>query len=89
MTKKWTIEYCTLKVNENSNHDFEYRMIAKMKSSLVERYRKCNSENGQAISLRGIMIDVLATKESEKTKRFFNLVTEQNKRLLNFSYSLP
>jgi hypothetical protein len=43
MTKKWTIEYCTLKVNENSNHDFEYRMIAKKwKSSLVERYRKCN-----------------------------------------------
>jgi hypothetical protein len=64
MTKKWTIEYCTLKVNENSNHDFEYRMIAK---------------NGKVVWLRDIvnlktdkqlvyvaMIDVPATKESEK-----------------------
>ena len=86
--KKWTIEYCTLKVNENSNHDFEYRMIAKNgKVVWLRDIVNVISENGQAISLRGIMIDVSATKESEKKLNdSFNLVTEQNKRLLNFSY---
>ncbi|MFV8334238.1 PAS domain S-box protein [Flavobacterium sp. GSP14] len=86
--KKWTIEYCTLKVNEKSNHDFEYRMIAKNgKVVWLRDIVNVISENGQAISLRGIMIDVTATKESEKKLNdSFNLVTEQNKRLLNFSY---
>ena len=86
--KKWTIEYCTLKVNENSNHDFEYRMIAKDgKVVWLRDIINVISDNGQAISLRGIMIDVTATKESEKKLNdSFNLVTEQNKRLLNFSY---
>ena len=86
--KKWTIEYCTLKVNENSNHDFEYRMIAKNgKVVWLRDIVNVISENGQSISLRGIMIDVTATKESEKKLNdSFNLVTDQNKRLLNFSY---
>ncbi|MFV8364674.1 PAS domain S-box protein [Flavobacterium sp. ZT3P35] len=86
--KKWTIEYCTLKVNENSNHDFEYRMIAKDgKVVWLRDIVNVISDNGQVISLRGIMIDVTATKESEKKLNdSFNLVTEQNKRLLNFSY---
>ncbi|HEY4617125.1 MAG TPA: PAS domain-containing sensor histidine kinase, partial [Flavobacterium sp.] len=44
-------------------------------------------ENGRAISMRGIMIDITKTKEAEKDLNdSFNLVTEQNKRLLNFSY---
>ena len=44
-------------------------------------------ENGKAISLRGIMIDISIAKEAEKElNASFDLVTEQNKRLLNFSY---
>lgn len=44
-------------------------------------------ENGKAVSLRGIMIDITKAKEAEKDlNNSFNLVTEQNKRLLNFSY---
>ena len=86
--KKWTNEYCALKTIENSNHDFEYRMIAKDgKVVWLRDIVNVISENGQAISLRGIMIDVTASKESEKKLNdSFNLVTEQNKRLLNFSY---
>jgi hypothetical protein len=38
--------------------------------------------------LRGIMIDITKNKEAEKDfKEFFDLVTEQNKRLLNFLIS--
>jgi light-regulated signal transduction histidine kinase (bacteriophytochrome) len=44
-------------------------------------------ENGKIASLRGIMIDITKTKEAEKElNASFTLVTEQNKRLLNFSY---
>jgi hypothetical protein len=55
MTKKWTIEYCTLKVNENSNHDFEYRMIAKDgKVVWLRDIINVISENGQVSDgLRG------------------------------------
>jgi PAS domain S-box-containing protein len=86
--RKWTIDYCTLKTKENLNHDFEYRMIAK-NGAIVWLRDIVNviSENGQVISLRGIMIDITTTKEAEKDlNESFNLVTEQNKRLLNFSY---
>jgi light-regulated signal transduction histidine kinase (bacteriophytochrome) len=44
-------------------------------------------DNGITTSLRGIMIDITKTKEAEKDlKNTLFLVTEQNKRLLNFSY---
>ncbi|MDI5889179.1 PAS domain S-box protein [Flavobacterium yafengii] len=86
--RQWTIDYCTLKTKENLNHDFEYRMIAK-NGAIVWLRDIVNviSENDQVLSLRGIMIDITTTKEAEKDLNdSFNLVTEQNKRLLNFSY---
>ncbi len=86
--RQWTIDYCTLKTKENLNHDFEYRMIAKNGAVVWLRdIVNVISENDQALSLRGIMIDITTTKEAEKDLNdSFNLVTEQNKRLLNFSY---
>jgi PAS domain S-box-containing protein len=86
--KEWTINYCALKTSQSLNHDFEYRMIAK-NGSIVWLRDIVNVifEDGKAVSLRGIMIDVTKTKEAEKElNTSFNLVTEQNKRLLNFSY---
>ena len=86
--KEWTINYCALKTSQNQNHDFEYRMIAK-NGSIVWLRDIVNvvMENDKAVSLRGIMIDITKTKEAEKElNESFNLVTEQNKRLLNFSY---
>ena len=86
--KEWVQNYCKLKTDQNLNHDFEYRMVAK-NGSIVWLRDIVNIifENGKAISLRGIMIDISKTKEAEKDlNASFNLVTEQNKRLLNFSY---
>lgn len=86
--REWTINYCVLKTNENLNHDFEYRMIAK--NGAVVWLRDIVTvvfENGIAIGLRGIMIDITKTKKAdEDLNNSFNMVTEQNKRLLNFSY---
>ena len=86
--REWAQNYCKLKTNENLNHDFEYRMIAK-NGTIVWLRDIVNVifENDKAVSLRGIMIDITKTKEAEKDLNdSFNLVTEQNKRLLNFSY---
>lgn len=85
---EWVQNYCMIQTNEKLDHDFEYRMVAK-NGSIVWLRDIVNmvSENGKAVSLRGIMIDVTKTKEAEKElNNSFNLVTEQNKRLLNFSY---
>lgn len=86
--KNFAINYCAKQTKLKSNHDFEYRMIAK-NGSIVWLRDIVNVivENGEAKSLRGIMIDVTKNKEIEKDlNHSFNLVSEQNKRLLNFSY---
>ncbi|RYJ52070.1 PAS domain S-box protein [Flavobacterium petrolei] len=85
---EWVQNYCRIKTNEKADHDFEYRMVAK-NGTLVWLRDIVNVviENGKTKSLRGIMIDITKTKEAEKElNNSFNLVTEQNKRLLNFSY---
>jgi PAS domain S-box-containing protein len=86
--KEWVQNYCKFQTEANLNHDFEYRMVAK-NGTIVWLRDIVNIvfENGKAVSLRGIMIDITKTKEAEKDlNNSFNLVTEQNKRLLNFSY---
>ncbi|SHG40761.1 PAS domain S-box-containing protein [Flavobacterium micromati] len=86
--KEWVPQYCKTKTKENSNHDFEYRMIAK-DGSIVWLRDIVNIviENGIPLYLKGIMIDITKTKEAEKElNASFDLVSEQNKRLLNFSY---
>ncbi|MCW2118889.1 PAS domain S-box protein [Flavobacterium sp. 7A] len=83
-----TINYCNEKIKKYEDHDFEYRMIAKDGSivwlrDIINIIRK----NDEAISLRGIMINITKTKEIQtELNNSFELVTEQNKRLLNFSY---
>lgn len=86
--KESTLRYCEEQTALKLNHDFEYRMIAK-DGTIVWMRDIVNVivENNEAKSLRGIMIDVTKTKEIEKElNNSFNLVSEQNKRLLNFSY---
>src|SRR5690606_2475651 len=69
-------------------HDFEYRMITKDGSVLWLRdIVSVISEDNKPVLLRGIMIDITAHKQAEKIMNdSFELVTDQNKRLLNFSY---
>lgn len=86
--KESVINFCSEKTEENTDHDFEYRMVAK-NGSIVWLRDIVNviSEDNKAISLRGIMINITKNKEVQKDlNTSFNLVLEQNKRLLNFSY---
>ncbi len=71
-----------------TNHDYEYRMIAKDgKIVWIKDVVNFVVEKDKPIISRGIMIDVTHTKEAENDlNNSFNLITEQNKRLLNFSY---
>lgn len=70
------------------NHDYEYRMITKKgKVIWIRDIVNFVFENGKPIISRGIMIDITVMKEAEKDlNNSFHLVSEQNKRLLNFSY---
>jgi len=82
------INFCAEQTKNNLDHDFEYRMIAKDGSVVWLRdIINVVSENNNVVSLRGIMINITKNKEIEKDlHNSFNLVSEQNKRLLNFSY---
>lgn len=82
------VEYCLSQTKERLNHDIEYRMIAKNGGSVWLRDMvNIVFENGKALSLRGIMIEITKAKNVENDlNNSFNLVTKQNERLLNFSY---
>lgn len=86
--KEWVQSYCKIKVNENLDHDFEYRMIAKDgKIVWLRDIVNIIYDHGKPNMLRGIMIDITHSKESEnELNTSFEIVSEQNKRLLNFSY---
>lgn len=85
---QWVKDYCSTKTQKGEDHDFEYRMIAKDGSIVWLRdIANIISENGTISSLRGIMIDITKAKEAEKDlTKSFDVVSDQNKRLLNFSY---
>ncbi|MEJ2882132.1 sensor histidine kinase [Pedobacter sp. GR22-6] len=86
--RDWAFAFCTSNTRNNKQHDLEYRMIAK-DGSIVWLRDIVNviSEEGKPVLLRGIMIDISDTKQAQKALNdSFELVNEQNKRLLNFSY---
>jgi PAS domain S-box-containing protein len=86
--KEWVQSYCKIKVNDNQDHDFEYRMIAKDgKVVWLRDIVNIIYAHGKPNMLRGIMIDITQSKEAEnELNNSFEIVSEQNKRLLNFSY---
>lgn len=86
--KESIIDFCQFKTEQKEDHDFEYRMVAKdNKIVWLRDIVTVVCENNKIVNLRGIMIDITKTKEVEKhLKDSFDLVSEQNKRLLNFSY---
>ncbi len=75
-------------VISGNQHDYEYRMLAKDDSVVwIRDIITVIKEEGQPLKLRGIMIDITSKKQAEEAlTKSFNLVSEQNKRLLNFSY---
>jgi PAS domain S-box-containing protein len=77
------------RVNKNyNNHNYEYRMITKEgKVIWIRDIMNYVFENDKPVISRGIMIDITVMKEAEKDlNNSLQIVTEQNKRLLNFSY---
>lgn len=72
----------------NHQHVEEYRFFAKDGSVVwIRDIVTVIDEPNQPIKLRGIMIDVTSHKEAEAAlDKSYTLVSEQNKRLLNFSY---
>lgn len=86
--QQWVIAYSSLAIKERRAHDFEYRMIAKDGSVVwIRDIVSVILDADQTVKLRGIMIDITSRKQAENAlNKSFNLVTEQNKRLINFSY---
>ncbi|RZK55034.1 MAG: PAS domain S-box protein [Pedobacter sp.] len=86
--KEVMLSYLGKLLPNGSQHDAEYRMFAKDGSIVwIRDIVTVIKEEGQPLKLRGIMIDITNRKEAEEAlNKSFNLVTEQNKRLLNFSY---
>lgn len=80
--------YLSNSLPNGNQHEGEYRMFAKDGSIVwIRDIVTVIEEPSQAPKLRGIMIDITNQKEAEFTlSKSFDLVTEQNKRLLNFSY---
>lgn len=73
--------------NEQIEAEFEYRMIAKHGDIVwIRDIVSVHHENNETI-LRGIMIDITAHKEADTDlHNSLQLVNEQKKRLMNFSY---
>ncbi len=70
------------------DHDYEYRMVSKDgKIVWIRDIVNFIFEKGTPVTARGIMIDITTIKEAEiDFKKSYDLVLEQNKRLLNFSH---
>lgn len=82
------VRYCFEQSKINMQYDFEYRMIAKNGNIIwIRDIVNVVHENGKPVSLKGIMIDITTKKRAEQElSDSFDLITEQNERLLNFSY---
>lgn len=83
-----TVNYNLEKSQNSMQYDFEYRFIAKNGNIIwIRDIVNVIYENGRPLSLKGIMIDITNKKKAEKElSDSFDLMNEQNKRLLNFSY---
>lgn len=86
--REWVIEYSIEAAKEQKPFDQEYRVIAKNGNivwvrDIVSIYYTVENN----VRFRGILIDVTKSKQFEiDLNNSLKLVTEQNKRLLNFSH---
>ncbi len=85
---EFAINYCNSKALTEKQFDFEYRLIAKNGEIIwIRDIVNVVHKNGKPSLLQGIMIDITKSKNAENALNdAFELVSEQNKRLLNFSY---
>ena len=86
--RELALELSDSATKQKTNIDYEYRMITKSGEIVwIRDIAGFVFEGGKAVSCRGIMVDITLMKEAEKNlNHSLYLVTEQNQRLLNFSY---
>ena len=86
--REWVVNFCKENVKIRNHFSFEYRMIAKNGTIVWLRdIVNVDRQDYDTTLLKGIMIDITLIKENESAlNRSLEMVTEQNKRLLNFSY---
>jgi PAS domain S-box-containing protein len=86
--KQWVLSYSRESAKKLEFFNFEYRMVAKNGATVwLRNIVNVERTSTQKIVLKGIMIDITLIKENETDlNQSLAMVTEQNKRLLNFSY---
>lgn len=86
--RDWVIEKSAESARERKPFDSEYRMIHKNGNTVwVRDIVSIYHESENSIKFRGILIDITKSKQFElDLNNSLTLVTEQNKRLLNFSH---
>lgn len=82
------LDYMRANLPVQKQLDAEYRVFANDGSVVwIRDIVTVIEENGIPVKMRGIMIDITRQKEAERALNdSLHLVTEQNKRLLSFSY---
>ena len=86
--REMAIAFRSENIRKHNHFNSEYRVIAK-NGTIVWLRNIVNVERqyNNVIILKGIMIDITQLKENENDlNQSLEMVTEQNKRLLNFSY---
>ncbi|ESU20364.1 signal transduction histidine kinase [Flavobacterium enshiense DK69] len=86
--RDWVIKQSTDNAKARKAFDTEYRIIAKNGNTVwVRDIVSIYHESVESIKFRGILIDITKSKQFEiDLNNSLTLVTEQNKRLLNFSH---
>ena len=86
--RDWVIDYSNQCARDKTPFDFEYRMIHKNGNIVwVRDIVSVYHEEKTSTRFRGILIDITRSKQFEiDLNNSLKLVTEQNKRLLNFSH---
>jgi PAS domain S-box-containing protein len=86
--RDWVIDYSNQCAQDKTPFDFEYRMIHKNGNVVwVRDIVSVYHEEITSTRFRGILIDITRSKQFEiDLNNSLKLVTEQNKRLLNFSH---
>ncbi|MCL9805432.1 PAS domain S-box protein [Flavobacterium amniphilum] len=86
--RDWVIDYSNQCARDKTPFDFEYRMIHKNGNTVwVRDIVSVYHEEKTTTRFRGILIDITRSKQFEiDLNNSLKLVTEQNKRLLNFSH---
>ena len=80
--RDWAVEYCLECKRRGVDHDFEYRMIAADGREVwIHDLVTVEVVDGQAVTLRGVMVDITARKRAEEERRQLELRILQAQKL--------